>query len=215
MTQDRIPLAAGSSRPAMEAREALIARYAEAAKRNAIEMSRMPIGVVLQHFREFADELAALPATPAVEGVEQTITGETVAGVPVVAWLWETDVPADVIPGGKVNNIAYHWSTPPSNADVTRLVDASAISRLVKERDEKQAALQRIADEHLPHVEALEASVARLTALLAEAVEVVKPFALPDGWHFIAYNKTGSTACPLNAGEVDAARRYQQKREAK
>jgi hypothetical protein len=97
---------------------------------------------------------------------------------------------------------------------VEPLYPASAISRLVKERDEKQAALQRIADEHLPHVENLEASVARLTALLAEADEVVKPFAeaiIPEpetisGWKF---------GREITLGDKIAARRYQQKREAK
>ncbi len=48
------------------AREALIEKYALATKRNAREMEGMPITVVMQHFREFADEITAL-RTPAEE----------------------------------------------------------------------------------------------------------------------------------------------------
>jgi len=108
-------------------------------------------------------------------------------------------------------------------ARCTPLYPASAISRLVKERDEKQAALQRIADEHLPHVEALEASVAHLTALLAEADEVVKPFAeqtkeFDDAADQMGFERAFDEYGPrtrFTHGDLRAAHRYQQKREAK
>lgn len=44
------------------AREAIIEKYASACKRNATEMVSMPASVITQHFREFADELDALPS---------------------------------------------------------------------------------------------------------------------------------------------------------
>ena len=44
-------------------------------------------------------------------------------------------------------------------------------------------------------------------SLLADAREALEPFAgLPEGWHIVAYNKTGTTACAFNAGEVERAR---------
>ncbi len=48
--------------------EALIEKYADACKRNAAEMANMPISVIRQHFKEFADEIAALALQPAGEG---------------------------------------------------------------------------------------------------------------------------------------------------
>jgi len=49
------------------AREDLIRKYADACRRNAVEMATMPASVIYQHFREFADELAAL-SQPEAEG---------------------------------------------------------------------------------------------------------------------------------------------------
>jgi len=43
-------------------REGLIKKYALACKRNAHEMAGMPITVIMQHFREFADKFAAIGA---------------------------------------------------------------------------------------------------------------------------------------------------------
>lgn len=72
------------------------------------------------------------------------------------------------------------------------------LAEIDQERDRADNA-QAYANEQFIRAEAAEAKSARLEAAL-------KPFALPNGWHFIAYNKTGSTACPLNAGEVELAR---------
>lgn len=80
----------------------------------------------------------AIPSTPSM--VEQTISGETVAGVPVLGWMWEVDAPL----AGKTRQTAYHWSTPPSNVNVTRLVDATALERVVRERDTLRARLETV-----------------------------------------------------------------------
>lgn len=58
--------------------------------------------------------------------IERTLEGETVNGVSVLGWMWEIDVPGV----GQARNTAYHWSTPPKNAKVTRLVDAEALTAL-------------------------------------------------------------------------------------
>lgn len=95
---------------------------------------------------------------------------------------------------------------------------ASAISRLVKERD----ALVLSTGEHitrrselLARAEAAEASVARLTALLAEADEVVKPFAkAADNAERLA-GHDGPLGQYVELEHLRPARRYQQKREAK
>lgn len=78
------------------------------------------------------DELKPLTA-------ERTTTGETIAGVPVVAWYWEESASPEVVPEGKIPRVAFHWSTPPENAEVTRLVAATEITALrarVKELEE-------------------------------------------------------------------------------
>lgn len=92
----------------------------------------------------------------------------------------------------------------PVDVEDANLIDATTASLTAKlaeidqERDRADNA-QAYANEQFIRAEAAEAKSARLEAAL-------KPFALPNGWHFIAYNKTGSTACPLNAGEVELAR---------
>jgi hypothetical protein len=115
----------------------------------------------------------------------------------------------------------------PGDEDVLSLI--SAISRLVKERDEALDAArfdratfqgaQRLQREYKARAEAAEASVARLTALLAEADEVVKPFAKGPVWDHIdddaPLTRTAERGVRISAGHLRAARRYQQKREAK
>jgi hypothetical protein len=152
----------------------------------------------------------ALPSAPApVEGVEQFGMIDEASGHEPLYF-------------GRVNGIE------PWGVSGDRYVKLSDYERLVKERDEKQAALQRIADEHLPHVEALEASVARLTALLAEADEVVdvsvslfRSFAHGVASKSLRMTKEEAQLWVDNSAStfkehIDAAaRRYQQKREAK
>lgn len=64
------------------AREDLILNHAMATKRNAAEMSGMPITVIVQHFREFAEALSALdqPSGVRVRKLEwEYIDGDWVA----------------------------------------------------------------------------------------------------------------------------------------
>lgn len=68
--------------------------------------------------------------------IERTMLGETVYGIPVVAWYWEEPSVFGPIP-----RIAYHWSTPATQYPITRLVDAGEIAKLNVERDALRAKL--------------------------------------------------------------------------
>jgi hypothetical protein len=106
---------------------------------------------------------------------------------------------------------------------------ASAIFRLVKERDEALRLVDGIDDERRgaldlciernKQIQALEKDVTRLTALLAEADQVVKPFSKGPVWDHIdddaPLTRTAEHGVRISAGHLRAARRYQQKREAK
>lgn len=92
-------------------------------------------------------------------GVLRTLSGETVHGVPVLAWMWEVELPD---PPGPARTVAYHWSTPGSHVEVTRLVDAQALSVSASER------------------EALEARVKELEAALKPFAEIVEKDIGPD-----------------------------------
>jgi hypothetical protein len=55
--------------------------------------------------------------------VTQTMEGERVDGVPVLAWMRQEETPLGPMP-----RLAFHWSTPPKNVAITRLVDAAALA---------------------------------------------------------------------------------------
>jgi hypothetical protein len=64
------------------------------------------------------------PANPP-QVTERTLSGETVNGIPVLAYMWEEELPG----GDTARSVAYHWSTPPSYAkNVIKLVDVTALT---------------------------------------------------------------------------------------
>lgn len=76
---------------------------------------------------------------------------------------------------------------------------ASAIRNALREYDDPARPLVAV-------VRDVANSLRELQRQVQEREEALRPFALPPGWHFIAYNKTGSTGCPFNAGEVERVR---------
>ena len=67
------------------------------------------------------------PANPA-QVTERTLSGETVNGIPVLAYMWEEELPG----GDTAQSVAYHWSTPPSYAkNVIKLADVAALTAAI------------------------------------------------------------------------------------
>lgn len=71
------------------------------------------------------------------ESVERTMTGETVHGIPVRAYVQDVDTPM-----GTADRFCSHWSTPGAGAkNLTRLFAEDDVLALVAERDALRARL--------------------------------------------------------------------------
>jgi len=237
MTQDRIPLDAGSSRPVVEREAELLPCpfCGGATERVHMDFVCSDCGVVarwlIASVTSHADRLwnrRALPSAPAVEGVERELVERLRArlgGVSspvmrgdnisiVIAGYFEPGIENDELDDSGT------WKQGAIDAadeilDAIHAHYASAISRLVKERDEAKTdhewmtanrnKWQDAATVARNRVTELEASITRLTALLAEADEVVKEQRFAQFSSVFDFKETAERS----------ARRYQQKREAK
>jgi hypothetical protein len=154
------------------------------------------------------DRKAALPSAPAVEGVEPVAW--------VRAWNFQGRPCAEEFTDS--TELAELWRGHPQTDEVRPLYPSSAIARLT-------SLLTTATDEFAALRDASTKEVARLTALLAEADEVVKPFALvaehdigeteDDMDKFHPMDSLYARAPVIRVRHLRAARRYQQKREAK
>lgn len=163
----------------------------------AIDMARAAIHTVN------AWNHRTLPSAPAVEGVERELVERLEAAIAEAEFGHESPT--------HVRALVAHLKTATSAI--------SSLQRLVDGIDDERRGALDLCIERNKQIQALEKDVARLTALLAEADQVVKPFSKGPVWDHIdddaPLTRTAEHGVRISAGHLRAARRYQQKREAK